>query len=67
MPRGIGSGDDLVREPLNVFADSVAAEFLDITKPRPVLLFEFVKGWLTGADPKFGEMHAIDDAHRPRS
>ena len=44
-----------------------AAEFLDVTKPRPVLLFEFVKGWLTGADPKFGEMHELDAPHRPRT
>jgi general stress protein 26 len=43
-----------------------AAEFLDITKPKPVLLFEFVKGWLTGSDPDFGEMHSLQSPHRPK-
>ena len=42
-----------------------AAEFLDVNKPRPVLLYEFVKGWLTGADPKFGDMHSLPAAPRP--
>lgn len=42
-----------------------AAEFLDITKPRPVLLFELVKGWLTGTEPDLGEMHALKEPRRP--
>lgn len=36
-----------------------AAEFLEVNKPTPVLLFELVKGWMTGTEPEFGEMHAI--------
>ena len=36
-----------------------AAEFLEVNKPRPVLLFELVKGWLTGSEPEFGETHAV--------
>jgi general stress protein 26 len=36
-----------------------AAEFLEVNKPRPVLLYEFVKGWLTGTEPEFGEMKKI--------
>jgi general stress protein 26 len=36
-----------------------AAEFLEVNKPRPVLLFELVKGWLTGTEPELGTMHAI--------
>jgi general stress protein 26 len=36
-----------------------AAEFLEINKPRPVLLYEFVKGWLTGTEPELGQMHAL--------
>jgi general stress protein 26 len=36
-----------------------AAVFLEVNKPQPVVLFEMVKGWLTGADPKIGEMHHI--------
>lgn len=41
-----------------------AAEFLEVNKPRPVLLYEFVKGWLTGAEPEFGEMHELTHPHR---
>lgn len=41
-----------------------AAEFLEINKPRPVLLFELVKGWVTGAEPNLGEMHAVGRAPR---
>ena len=36
-----------------------AAEFLEVNKPKPVILFELVKGWITGAEPKIGEMHEI--------
>jgi len=42
-----------------------AAVFLEINKPRPVLLYEFVKGWLTGSDPDFGDMHHLEEPHRP--
>jgi general stress protein 26 len=42
-----------------------AAVFLEITKPRPVVLYELVKGWLTGTDPDIGRMHELGDAHRP--
>jgi general stress protein 26 len=35
------------------------AEFLEVTKPRPVILYELVKGWLTGSEPEIGEMHTI--------
>lgn len=36
-----------------------AAEFLEVNKPAPVLLYELVKGWITGSEPDFGEMHSI--------
>ena len=36
-----------------------AAEFLEINKSKPVLLFELVKGFVTGTEPELGEMHAI--------
>ena len=42
-----------------------AAEFLEIDKPRPVLLFELVKGWLTDSEPEFGEVHQLKEPHRP--
>ena len=42
-----------------------AAEFLEVNKPRPVVLFELVKGWLTGSEPELGEMHALKEPRRP--
>jgi general stress protein 26 len=42
-----------------------AAEFLTIDAPRPVLLFELAKGWLTGSEPELGEMHVLQHPHRP--
>ncbi|HET9333816.1 MAG TPA: pyridoxamine 5'-phosphate oxidase family protein [Gemmatimonadota bacterium] len=39
--------------------DVHAAVFLEMDKPQPVVLFELVKGWLTGAEPDLGEMHRI--------
>ena len=40
-----------------------AAEFLEVNKPKPVVLYEFVKGWLTRTEPEIGEMHEL---HEPR-
>jgi general stress protein 26 len=42
-----------------------AAEFLAIDAPRPVLLYELAKGWLTGREPELGESHALSQPHRP--
>ena len=42
-----------------------AAEFLDVTKPAPVVLFELAKGWLTGQAAEMGEMHSLDAPRRP--
>jgi general stress protein 26 len=39
--------------------DIHAAVFLEVTKPQPVVLYEVVKGWLTGSNPDVGEMHHI--------
>jgi general stress protein 26 len=44
-----------------------AAEFLEVNKPKPGIVFEIVKGWLTGTDPQLGEMHKLDEAHRPKA
>ncbi|MGH9218046.1 MAG: pyridoxamine 5'-phosphate oxidase family protein [Vicinamibacterales bacterium] len=41
-----------------------AAEFLEVNKPKPVLLFEIVKGWVTGSEPEFGEMHHLTEPRR---
>jgi general stress protein 26 len=37
-----------------------AAQFLEVNKPQAVVLFEMVKGWLTGTEPKLGEMHHVE-------
>jgi general stress protein 26 len=41
------------------------AEFLEVNAPRPVVLFEIAKGWLTGNEPELGEMHQLTDPRRP--
>jgi general stress protein 26 len=39
--------------------DVHAAVFLEVNKPQPVVLFELVKGWLTGSTPELGETHVV--------
>ena len=39
--------------------DVHAAVFLEVNKPKPVVLYEVVKGWLTGQMPDIGEMHTV--------
>jgi general stress protein 26 len=39
--------------------DVHAATFLEVDKPQPVVLFELVKGWLTGSTPELGEIHRV--------
>lgn len=39
--------------------DVHAAMFLEVDKPQPVVLYEVVKGWLTGTNPDIGQMHHI--------
>jgi len=60
-----GTADDprIVLIGVTVFA----AEFLAIDAPRPVLLYEMAKGWLTGNEPQLGEMHVLQQPHRPRT
>lgn len=40
--------------------DVHAAVFLEMDKPQPVVLFELVKGFVTGEEPDLGEMHRIE-------
>jgi general stress protein 26 len=40
--------------------DVHAAVFLEATKSQPVVLFELVKGWVTGSTPEVGEMHRVE-------
>ena len=44
-----------------------AAVFLEVNKPKPVFLFEAVKGWLTGTEPELGTMHVLEEPHRPHA
>ena len=39
--------------------DIHAAVFLEVDKPQPVVLFEMVKGWVTGSEPELGKMHHL--------
>ena len=39
--------------------DVHAAVFLEVNQPQPVVLFELVKGWLTGSTPEIGETHHV--------
>jgi general stress protein 26 len=39
--------------------DVHAAAFLEVNKPQPVVLFELVKGWVTGEAPDIGEIHHV--------
>jgi general stress protein 26 len=41
-----------------------AAEFLEVTKPKPVVLYELAKGWLSGTEPELGEMHELVEPRR---
>ena len=36
-----------------------SAVFLEVNKPQPVVLFEIVKGWVTGTEPDLGKMHKV--------
>ena len=39
--------------------DVHSAVFFEADKPQPVVLFEMVKGWMTGKEPDLGKMHRI--------
>jgi hypothetical protein len=36
-----------------------SAVFLEVNTPKPVVLYEVVKGWVTGKEPEIGETHRI--------
>ena len=44
--------------------DVHAAVFMEVNKPQPVVLYEIVKGWLTGSAPDVGDMHELETASR---
>ena len=43
-----------------------SAVYLEVDKPQPVVLFELVKGWLTGKEPDVGTMHRAGRGASPR-
>jgi general stress protein 26 len=58
-----GTADDPRMVLIGVFVH--AAVFLEVNKPRPVVLYELAEGWLTGERPDLGETHRLSEAHRP--
>ena len=44
--------------------DIHAAVFLEVDKPKPVVLFELVKGWWTGERVEAGQTHELREPHR---
>ncbi len=44
--------------------DVQAAVFLEVNKPTPVVLYELVKGWLSGDAPELGKTHTLEQPHR---
>lgn len=44
--------------------DVHAAVFLEVNKPKPVVLFELAKGWFTGEQVEAGETHHLEEPHR---
>ena len=47
-----------------IAVDVHAAVFLEVNKPKPVVLFELAKGWLTGERIEPGETHRLSEPHR---
>jgi general stress protein 26 len=39
--------------------DIHSAHFFEMDKPQPVVLYEMVKGWITGKEPDIGREHRI--------
>jgi general stress protein 26 len=39
--------------------DVHSAVYLEVNKPQPVVIFELVKGWVTGKAPDIGRMHQV--------
>jgi general stress protein 26 len=49
---------------LLIGVDVHAAVFLEVDKPKPVVLFELVRGWLTGERVEPGTTHVLTEPHR---
>ena len=44
-----------------------AAAFLEVDKPKPVVLYEMAKAWVTGQAAEPGETHVLQEPHRNRT
>ncbi len=44
--------------------DVHAAVFLEVDKPKPIVLFELVKGWFTGEPAEPGQTYELTEPHR---
>ena len=70
FPKGGDPRDGTPDDPRMVLigVDVHAADFLEVNNPQPVVLFEIVKGWLTGSTPDIGDMHHVgaEDTGRRR-
>jgi general stress protein 26 len=61
-----GERDGTANDPRIVLiaVDVHAAVFLEVDKPKPVVLFELMKGWLTGERAEPGQTHQLTEPHR---
>jgi hypothetical protein len=57
----------LVSRPMALQAGAAGADFMTVDKPQPVVLFEVLKGMVTGKAPDIGEVHKVSGAIRGRS
>jgi general stress protein 26 len=57
-----GPNDGTADDPriILIGVDVEIAMFLEVNKPQPVVLFEVVKGMITGKAPDVGEMQVVD-------
>ena len=44
--------------------DVHSAVYLEVNKPQPIVLYEIAKGFITGTEPKIGEMHKVGSTSR---
>lgn len=61
FPKGADPRDGTADDPRMVLIGVAihGAEYLEMNKPQPVVLFELVKGWLLGTTPELGEMRHV--------
>jgi general stress protein 26 len=66
FPKGEDPRHGTAEDPRMVLigVDVHAAVFLEVNKPQPVVIFELVKGWITGSTPELGETHYVGERDR---